>query len=172
MNEPSVYGEKKPVVAGLSSSDLPGAGSCLPAIKDSPTRPESSSADMGYYSGQTTHHSHHDFYPAQQSYSTQPMNPYTYHHYNINGMGPPGTYHVGKTEYPYPNAQYRQHALFSREAQSLLQDVGKFYARENGVGILLAKMIAVTFNLFHDVTHMFFLAISFTKCCVNLRPCW
>ena len=72
MNGPTF--ERK--VAG-QSSDLLGAVNYHPSTKDSPTLPESSATDMGYYSSHTTH-SHHEYYPGQ-SYS-QPMNPYTYHH--------------------------------------------------------------------------------------------
>ncbi|KAM4634659.1 homeobox protein Dlx3b-like [Polymixia lowei] len=107
--QPAAFEEKKPVLAGLTS------GTSLPATKDSPTLPESSSTDMGFYSGQTTHHSQHDFYPTQQAFSTPTMNPYTYHPYNLNGMGSAGAYPVGKSEYPYPHAAYRP---FSREVQS------------------------------------------------------
>uniref|UniRef100_A0A667WM09 Distal-less homeobox 3 n=1 Tax=Myripristis murdjan TaxID=586833 RepID=A0A667WM09_9TELE len=109
--------EKKP--------SLPGAGSSISATKDSPTLPESSSTDMGFYSGQTAHHSPQDFYQAQQSYSTQPVNPYTYHHYNLNGMGAGGAYPVGKADYSYPHATYRQHGPFSRDVHTTLQDVVK-----------------------------------------------
>lgn len=112
-----VFEEKKP--------SLPAAGSSISTAKDSPTLPESSSTDMGFYSGQTAHHSPQDFYPAHQSYSAQPMNPYTYHHYNLNGMGAGGAYPVGKAEYSYPHATYRQHGPFSREAQTTLQEVVK-----------------------------------------------
>lgn len=112
-----VFEEKKP--------SLPVAGSSISATsKDSPTLPESSSTDMGFYSGQSALHGSQDFYPAQQPYSAQHMNPYAYHHhhhhYNLNGMGPGGAYPVGKTEYPYPT--YREHGAFSREVQSALQD--------------------------------------------------
>uniref|UniRef100_A0A667X1K0 Distal-less homeobox 3 n=1 Tax=Myripristis murdjan TaxID=586833 RepID=A0A667X1K0_9TELE len=112
-----VFEEKKP--------SLPGAGSSISATKDSPTLPESSSTDMGFYSGQTAHHSPQDFYQAQQSYSTQPVNPYTYHHYNLNGMGAGGAYPVGKADYSYPHATYRQHGPFSRDVHTTLQDVVK-----------------------------------------------
>lgn len=115
-----VFEEKKPSLAGSSIS----------ATKDSPTLPESSSTDMGFYSGMGALHgggSSQDFYPAQQQqqqqqqYSAQHLSPYAYHHYSLNGMGPGGAYPVGKAEYPYPHAAYREHGAFSRE----LQDVGK-----------------------------------------------
>ncbi|XP_039979669.1 homeobox protein Dlx3b-like [Xiphias gladius] len=119
MNEqPSpVFQEKKP--------SLPAAGGSVSATKDSPTLPESSSTDMGFYSGQSALHCSQDFYPAQQPYSAQHMNPYAYHHYNLNGMGPGGAYPVGKAEYPYPHATYREHGAFGREAQSAVHDAVK-----------------------------------------------
>ncbi|XP_070704607.1 homeobox protein Dlx3b-like [Pempheris klunzingeri] len=108
------FEEKKP--------SLPVAGSSISATKDSPTLPESSSTDMGFFSGQSALHSSQDFYAAQQPYAAQHMNPYTYHHYNLNGMGAGGTYPVAKAEYSYPHAAYREHGAFSREAQATLQD--------------------------------------------------
>uniref|UniRef100_A0A8D0AP20 Distal-less homeobox 3 n=1 Tax=Sander lucioperca TaxID=283035 RepID=A0A8D0AP20_SANLU len=107
-----VFEEKKPT--------LPMAGSSISATKDSPTLPESSSTDMGFYSGQSVLHGSQDFYPAQQSYSAQHMNPYAYHHYtNLHGMGSGGAYPVGKAEYPpYPHSAYREHGAFSREVHS------------------------------------------------------
>ncbi|KAG8006690.1 Homeobox protein Dlx3b [Nibea albiflora] len=110
-----VFEEKKP--------SLPVAGSSISATKDSPTLPESSTTDMGFYSGQSALHGAQDFYQAQQPYSAQHMNPYAYHHYN--GMGPGGAYPVGKAEYPYPHAAYREHGAFSRDVQSTLQDAVK-----------------------------------------------
>lgn len=109
-----VFEEKKP--------SLPVVGSSISATKDSPTLPESSSTDMGFYSGQSALHGSQDFYPAQQPYSAQQMNPYAYHHYNLNGMGPGGAYPLGKAEYSYPHAGYREHGAYSREAQTTLQD--------------------------------------------------
>uniref|UniRef100_A0A674N6R4 Distal-less homeobox 3 n=1 Tax=Takifugu rubripes TaxID=31033 RepID=A0A674N6R4_TAKRU len=88
------------------------AGTSISATKNSPTLLETSSTDMGFYSGQGH----------QQPYSAQHMNPYAYHHYNLNGLGPGGAYSVGKAEYPYPHAGYREHGAFSREAQTALQD--------------------------------------------------
>ncbi|KAK5856829.1 hypothetical protein PBY51_008399 [Eleginops maclovinus] len=95
--------------------------SCLSATKDSPTLPESSSPDMGFYSGHGALHGAQDFYAAaqQQQYSGQHMNPYAYH-YNLHGMG--GAYPVGKAEYTYPQSAYREHGAYSREAAAL-QDV-------------------------------------------------
>lgn len=109
-----VFEEKKP--------SIPVAGGSISASKDSPTMPESSSTDMGFYSGQSALHGSQDFYPAQQPYSAQHMNPYAYHHYSLNGMGPGGAYPVGKAEYPYPHAAYREHGAFNREVQPSLQD--------------------------------------------------
>uniref|UniRef100_A0A3Q0QYX9 Distal-less homeobox 3 n=1 Tax=Amphilophus citrinellus TaxID=61819 RepID=A0A3Q0QYX9_AMPCI len=109
-----VFEEKKP--------SLPVPGGSISAAKDSPTMPESSSTDMGFYSGQSALHGSQDFYSAQQPYSAQHMNPYAYHHYSLNGMGPGGAYPVGKAEYPYPHAAYREHGAFNREVQTTLQD--------------------------------------------------
>lgn len=109
-----VFEEKKP--------PLPVVGSSISTAKDSPTLPESSSTDMGFYSGQSALHGPQDFYQAQQQYSAQHMNPYAYHPYNLNGMAPGGAYSVGKTEYPYPHAAYREHSAFSREVQATLQE--------------------------------------------------
>lgn len=122
----SVFEEKKP--------SLPVAGSSILTTKDSPTLPESSSTDMGFYSVQSALHSSQDFYQQQPPYSAQHMNPYAYHHYNLNGLGPGGTYPVGKAEYAYPPAGYREHGAFSREVQATLQDGGKL--------ALLAEMSA------------------------------
>lgn len=115
-----VFEEKKPSIS---------------STKDSPTLPESSSTDMGFYSGQSALHAGaQDFYPsaaaaaAQQQYSAQQhMNAYAYHHYNLNGMAPGGAYPVGKAEYPYPHAAaYREHGAFSRDVQAAMQDSGEF----------------------------------------------
>lgn len=103
------------------SSDLLGVVNRQPSTKDSPTLPESSATDMGYYSGHTTH-SHHDYYPGQ-SYS-QPMNPYTYHHYNLNGTGQSGVY-PAKSEYPSHQIYSRQYDLYDKDAQSPTQDIVK-----------------------------------------------
>ncbi|XP_019967048.1 homeobox protein Dlx3b-like [Paralichthys olivaceus] len=111
-----VFEEKKP--------SLPVAGSSISATKASPTLPESSSTDMGFYSGQSAlHGGSQDFYPAQQQqYAAQHMNPYAYHHYSLSGMAAGGAYPVGKAEYPYPHAAYREHGAFGREVQSAMQD--------------------------------------------------
>ncbi|XP_028311976.1 homeobox protein Dlx3b-like [Gouania willdenowi] len=101
------YQEKNPT--------LPMAGSSISVCKSSPTLPESSSTDMGFYSAQ-------DFYPPhQQQYSVQHLNPYSYHHYNLSGIAHGGAYHVAKPEYPYqPAAAYREPGAFSRDAQTSL----------------------------------------------------
>uniref|UniRef100_H3D5P2 Distal-less homeobox 3b n=1 Tax=Tetraodon nigroviridis TaxID=99883 RepID=H3D5P2_TETNG len=89
-------------------TDLPGSMSCHPNSKDSPTLPESSVTDMGYYSGQTAH-SQHEYYQSQ-GYG-QPINSY-HHQFNLNGMGAAGAY-ATKSEY-YTNG-YRQFGHYSRE---------------------------------------------------------
>ncbi|XP_056463878.1 homeobox protein Dlx3b-like [Gadus chalcogrammus] len=113
--------DKKPFLAGNS----------LPGTKESPTLPESSSTDLGFYSGhgslqqQQQHHGQqHDFYPAQQqSFAGQPLNPYSYHHHHYNLSGP---YSTGKAEYPpYPSPPYRQQGAFSRAGKSPLEDLVK-----------------------------------------------
>ncbi|XP_037647186.1 homeobox protein Dlx3b-like [Sebastes umbrosus] len=118
---PPVFEEKKPPLPIM-------AGSSISTTKESPTLPESSSTDMGFYSGQSALHGAHDLYPAQQQqqqYSAQHMNPYAYHHhYNLHGLGTGGAYPVvAKAEYPYPHAAYREHGAFSREVHATLQDV-------------------------------------------------
>lgn len=90
-------------------TDLPGSMSCHPNSKDSPTLPESSVTDMGYYSGQTSH-GHHEYYQGQ-AYG-QPMNSY-HHQFNLNGMGAAGAY-ATKSEYPYTNG-YRQYGHYNRD---------------------------------------------------------
>ncbi|CAG02089.1 unnamed protein product, partial [Tetraodon nigroviridis] len=94
--------------------------------KNSSSLLETSSADMGFYSGQGAISGSQDFFQQQQqqqqTYSAQHMNPYTYHHYNLNGLGPGGAFSVSKAEYPYPHAGYREPGAFSREVQSALQD--------------------------------------------------
>ncbi|XP_063077368.1 homeobox protein Dlx3b [Engraulis encrasicolus] len=92
-------------------TDLPGSMSCHPTSKDSPTLPESSATDMGYYSGQTTH-GHHEYYQSQ-AYA-QPMN--SYHQFSMSGMGSTGAYPT-KTEYPYANS-YRQYGHYNRDLQT------------------------------------------------------
>lgn len=89
-------------------TDLPGSMSCHPNSKDSPTLPESSVTDMGYYSGQTAH-SQHEYY--QSPPYGQPMNSY-HHQFNLNGMGGAGAY-ATKSEY-YSNG-YRQFGHYNRD---------------------------------------------------------
>ncbi|CAL1588671.1 unnamed protein product [Knipowitschia caucasica] len=102
-----VYEEKKPSLPELSSI----------SAKDSSAGQESSSAD--FYSSQSAQ----DFYSsAQQAYTAPHMNPYAYHHYNLNGMAPSSGYSVGKTEYPYPHTAYREHSAFSREFQESVKE--------------------------------------------------
>lgn len=102
-------------------TDLPGSMSCHPSSKDSPTLPESSVTDMGYYSGQTAH-SHHEYYQSQ-TYGQQ-MNAY-HHQFNLNGMGGAGVYPT-KSEYPYTNS-YRQYGHYNRDhLQASPQSSGKY----------------------------------------------
>ncbi|KAK0149737.1 Homeobox protein Dlx3b [Merluccius polli] len=121
--------DKKPFLAGQS----------LPGTKDSPTLPESSSTDLGFYSGplhqqhhQNQHHQNqHDFYPTQQqqqqqssSFPGQAISPYYHHHhYSLSGAYSS----AGKAEgFPaYPSPPYRQHGAFSRAAQSPLEELVK-----------------------------------------------
>ncbi|XP_043911018.1 homeobox protein DLX-3 [Protopterus annectens] len=96
-------------------TDISANISCHPSSKDSsPTLPESSSTDLGYYSAQS------DYYTGpQQSYS-QPMSHYPYQHqqYSFAGLGGSGTY-APKSEYPYGSGSYhpRQYGHFTREQQ-------------------------------------------------------
>lgn len=111
-----VYDKKIPGIL----TDLPGSMSCHPTSKDSPTLPESSATDMGYYSGQTAH-SHHEYYQSQPY--AQSMN--SYHQFNLSGMGTTGAYPT-KTEYPYGNS-YRQYGHYNRDLQTPPQTAGKIY---------------------------------------------
>ncbi|KAK2536096.1 Dlx3 [Columba guinea] len=92
-------------------TDLSGSLSCHAASKDSPTLPESSVTDLGYYTGQ------HDYYSGQ-SYS-QPVSHYPYHQFNLNGIGAAGTYSP-KSDYSY-SPSYRQYGHF-RDQQLPAQD--------------------------------------------------
>ena len=92
------------------SADLSGSMSCHPSSKDSPTLPESSATDMGYYS---------DYYSGQP-YQTQPMGAYP--QFNMSSMGPAGPY-PSKAEYPY-SPSYRQYGHHGRELQSPPQNTG------------------------------------------------
>ncbi|NXF27230.1 DLX3 protein, partial [Rhodinocichla rosea] len=94
-------------------TDLSGSLSCHAASKDSPTLPESSVTDLGYYTGQ------HDYYPGQ-SYG-QPVGHYPYPQFNLNGIGAAGTYSP-KSEYSY-STSYRQYGHF-REQQLPAQEAG------------------------------------------------
>uniref|UniRef100_A0A8C4J616 Distal-less homeobox 3 n=1 Tax=Dromaius novaehollandiae TaxID=8790 RepID=A0A8C4J616_DRONO len=92
-------------------TDLSGSLSCHAASKDSPTLPESSVTDLGYYTGQ------HDYY-AGQPYG-QPVGHYPYHQFNLNGIGAAGTYSP-KSDYSY-SPSYRQYGHF-RDQQLPAQD--------------------------------------------------
>lgn len=94
-------------------TDLSGSLSCHASSKDSPTLPESSVTDLGYYSGQ------HDFYPGQ-SYG-QPVAHYPYPQFNLNSIGAGGTYSP-KSDYSY-SPSYRQYGHF-RDQQLPAQDAG------------------------------------------------
>lgn len=103
-------------------TDLPGSMSCHPNSKDSPTLPESSVTDMGYYSAQTAHNQHE--YYQSQAYG-QPMNSY-HHQFNLNGMGAAGAY-AAKSEYPYTNG-YRQFGHYNRDhLQASPPSSGKYH---------------------------------------------
>ncbi|XP_030921055.1 homeobox protein DLX-3 [Geospiza fortis] len=94
-------------------TDLSGSLSCHAASKDSPTLPESSVTDLGYYTGQ------HDYYPGQPY--GQPVGHYPYPQFNLNGIGAAGTYSP-KSEYSY-SPSYRQYGHF-REQQLPAQEAG------------------------------------------------
>ncbi|NXQ41826.1 DLX3 protein, partial [Catharus fuscescens] len=98
-------------------TDLSGSLSCHAASKDSPTLPESSVTDLGYYTGQ------HDYYPGQYG---QPVGHYPYPQFNLNGLGAAGTYSP-KSEYSY-SPSYRQYGHF-REQQLPPQE-GKVSVKE------------------------------------------
>nr|XP_033774618.1 homeobox protein DLX-3-like [Geotrypetes seraphini] len=106
------FDKKIPTILTDISSSL----SCHPTSKESPTLPESSVTDLGYYSAPAVH-SQHDYYQ-NQPYS-QPINPYAYHQFNLNGIGGPGTYSP-KPEYSY-NSNYRPYGHF-REQQVPAQE--------------------------------------------------
>lgn len=99
-------------------TDISSSLSCHAATKDSPTLPESSITDLGYYS---TPHNQNEYYPSQPY--TQPMNHYAYHpQFNLNGIGGAGTYSP-KSDYPY-STSYRQYGSF-RDQQLPSQEAGK-----------------------------------------------
>ncbi|XP_010899474.1 homeobox protein Dlx3b [Esox lucius] len=108
-------------VASSASSAFHRTMSCHPAAIDSPTLPESSATDMGFYNGQTGN-SHHDYYLGHgQSYS-QPVNPNSYYqHYNLHGVGVSEAY-TAKTEYTYPLTQYTH---YTWDMQSPIQYIEK-----------------------------------------------
>lgn len=102
------------------STDLSNSMSCHPTSKDSPTLPESSATDMGYYS------SHHEYY--QSPPYSQQMN--SYHQFNLSGMGASAGPYPTKTEYPYSNT-YRQYGHYSRDLQTPPQSAGEILHSEN-----------------------------------------
>uniref|UniRef100_G3U8P3 Distal-less homeobox 3 n=1 Tax=Loxodonta africana TaxID=9785 RepID=G3U8P3_LOXAF len=96
-------------------TDLSSSLSCHAGSKDSPTLPESSVTDLGYYSAPQ-----HDYYSGQPYGQT--VNPYTYHHqFNLNGLAGTGAYSP-KSEYTY-GASYRQYGAY-REQPLPAQDPG------------------------------------------------
>ncbi|KFO34952.1 Homeobox protein DLX-3 [Fukomys damarensis] len=67
-------------------TDISSSLSCHAGSKDSPTLPESSVTDLGYYSAPQ-----HDYYSGQPY--GQAVNPYSYHHqFNLNGLAGTGAY--------------------------------------------------------------------------------
>ncbi|XP_004707121.1 homeobox protein DLX-3 [Echinops telfairi] len=97
-------------------TDLSSSLSCHAGSKDSPTLPESSVTDLGYYSAPQ-----HDYYSGQPYGQT--VNPYTYHHqFNLNGLAGTGAYSP-KSEYTY-GASYRQYGAY-REQPLPAQDPGE-----------------------------------------------
>ncbi|XP_008570036.1 PREDICTED: homeobox protein DLX-3 [Galeopterus variegatus] len=88
-------------------TDISSSLSCHAGSKDSPTLPESSVTDLGYYSAPQ-----HDYYSGQPYGQT--MNPYTYHHqFNLNGLAGTGAYSP-KSEYTY-GASYRQYGAYREQ---------------------------------------------------------
>lgn len=97
-------------------TDISSSLSCHAGSKDSPTLPESSVTDLGYYSAPQ-----HDYYSGQPYGQT--VNPYTYHHqFNLNGLAGTGAYSP-KSEYTY-GASYRQYGAY-REQPLPPQDPGE-----------------------------------------------
>ncbi|XP_053556105.1 homeobox protein DLX-3 [Bombina bombina] len=94
-------------------TDLSTSLSCHPLSKDSPTLPESTATDMGYYS-EPIASSQHDFF--QMAAYSQSLNPYGYHHhpqFNLSGLvGAEGF--SPKDEYQYGGV-YRSYGHY-REA--------------------------------------------------------
>lgn len=102
----------------LTGADLSGAMNCHPGSKDSPTLPESTATDMGYY---TTQQSHHDYY-SSQVYAQAQHNSY-HHQFNMCAMSGAAPYSA-KTEYPYSNAYRHQYSQYSREVHTPPQNTG------------------------------------------------
>ncbi|XP_051522669.1 homeobox protein Dlx3b-like [Myxocyprinus asiaticus] len=96
------------------STDLSGSMSCHPTSKDSPTLPESSATDMGYYS------SHHEYYQSPP----YPQQMSSYHQFNLSGIGASIGPFPTKTEYPYSNT-YRQYGHYNRDLQTPPQSAVK-----------------------------------------------
>ena len=97
-------------------TDISSSLSCHAGSKDSPTLPESSVTDLGYYSAPQ-----HDYYSGQPYGQT--VNPYTYHHqFNLNGLAGTGAYSP-KSEYTY-GTSYRQYGAY-REQPLPAQDPGE-----------------------------------------------
>ncbi|EHB16478.1 Homeobox protein DLX-3 [Heterocephalus glaber] len=89
-------------------TDISSSLSCHAGSKDSPTLPESSVTDLGYYSAPQ-----HDYYSGQPYGQT--VNPYSYHHqFNLNGLAGTGAYSP-KSEYTY-GASYRQYGAYRAAA--------------------------------------------------------
>lgn len=97
-------------------TDISSSLSCHAGSKDSPTLPESSVTDLGYYSAPQ-----HDYYSGQPYGQT--VNPYTYHpQFNLNGLASTGAYSP-KSEYTY-GTSYRQYGGY-REQPLPAQDPGE-----------------------------------------------
>ncbi|XP_074835230.1 homeobox protein DLX-3 [Carettochelys insculpta] len=94
---------------GSLLTDLSGSLSCHAASKDSPTLPESSLTDLGYYSAAP---SQPDYY-AGQPYG-QPAGAYSYHpQFSLGALPGAGSY-PPKAEYPY-GAAYRPYGPFREQ---------------------------------------------------------
>lgn len=108
-------------------TDISSSLSCHAGSKDSPTLPESSVTDLGYYSAPQ-----HDYYSGQPYGQT--VNPYTYHHqFNLNGLAGTGAYSP-KSEYTY-GTSYRQYGTY-REQPLPAPDPGEDHAVAGGWEIL------------------------------------
>ncbi|KAH0501181.1 Homeobox protein DLX-3 [Microtus ochrogaster] len=109
-------------------TDISSSLSCHAGSKDSPTLPESSVTDLGYYSAPQ-----HDYYSGQPYGQT--VNPYTYHHqFNLNGLAGTGAYSP-KSEYTY-GGSYRQYGAY-REQPLPAQDPVACWRRRrrSGAGV-------------------------------------